>query len=194
MTAMQNGISRRFLLRCFAGAGGSLVLGFNLPEARAADYLPQPHPMPRDEINAWIEIGPDSIVTIRVPHTEQGQGGMTSVAQLVTEELDVPWENVRAVFADMNRHVNEGEEYINTSTAGSNLVRNRHPHLMLAGANARERLRQAAADAWGVTRSEVVASQGMLTAGSNSATYGEMAAAAAAVTLDAEPTIKAYRS
>ena len=192
MTVMEKGLSRRFLLKCFAGAGGSLVLGFNLPEAHAAEYVPQPDVITRDEINAWIEISPDSIVTIRVPHTEQGQGGITSVAQLITEELDVPWDNVRTVFADMNRHVNEGETYINTSTAGSNLVRNRHPHLMLAGANARERLRQAAAETWGVSRADVVAKQGMLTSGSNSATYGEMAAAAAAVTLEEEPTIKAY--
>lgn len=192
MTVMEKGISRRFLLQCFAGAGGSMVLGFNIPAANAAEYVPQPDMMTHDEINAWIEIGADNMVTIRVPHTEQGQGGMTSVVQLVTEELDVPLDNVQAVFADMNRQVNEGEEYISTFTAGSALVRSQHPHLMLAGANARERLKEAAAQAWGVARGDVLAKQGMLTSGANSATYGEMAEAAAGVTLAEEPTIKAY--
>ena len=131
-------------------------------------------------------------MTIRVPHTEMGQGGMTSVAQLVAEELNVPWQNVRAVLADANRNVTRGNEYKDMSTGGSNLVRNRHPHIMQAGASARERLKEAAAQKWGVKRSEVKAEQGILTAGSNRGTYGEFATAAAAIKLAEEPKIKAY--
>ena len=56
-----------------------------------------------------------------------GQGVLTSVAQLVAEELNVPWQNVRAVLADANRNVTRGNEYKDMSTGGSNLVRNRHP-------------------------------------------------------------------
>ena len=78
------------------------------------------------------------------------------------------------------------------STGGSNLVRNRHPHIMQAGASARERLKEAAAQKWGVKRSEVKAEQGILTAGSNRGTYGEFATAAAAIKLAEEPKIKAY--
>jgi isoquinoline 1-oxidoreductase beta subunit len=63
---------------------------------------------------------------------------------------------------------------------------------MQAGASARERLRHAAAARWGVPVDDVVAKQGMLTAGNNSGTYGEFAADAAAVTLEAEPAIKPY--
>jgi isoquinoline 1-oxidoreductase beta subunit len=202
MTHIEKQISRRFLLKSFAGAGGSFVLGFNLPTlAEAATYVTQPRSMNPNEINAWIEISRDNIVTIRVPHTEQGQGGMTSVCQLVTEELDMPWENVRGVFADMNRQVNQDNDadgkadnpYINTGTAGSALVRSRHPHLCGAGASARERLKQAAAEAWGVPRDAIVASQGVLTSGTKSATYGDFAEAAAGVTLAEEPKIKAYK-
>jgi CO/xanthine dehydrogenase Mo-binding subunit len=132
------------------------------------------------------------IVTIRVPHTEMGQGAMTSVAQLVAEELNVPWKDVRAVLADANRHVTQGNVYNDMSTGGSNLVRNRHPHLMQAGASARERLKEAAAKAWGVDRSQVKAEQGILTAGTNRGTYGAFATAAAQVTLAEEPKIKKY--
>ena len=51
---------------------------------------------------------------------------------IIAEELDVPWDSIRTVFADMNRHVNNGEEYIVTTTHGSQLVRLQHPHLVHA--------------------------------------------------------------
>jgi isoquinoline 1-oxidoreductase beta subunit len=190
-------LSRRAFIRTTVAAGGGMVLGFNIPtaaEAAAATVNPQLWKAPADgvEINAWLTIDPAGIVTVRVPHTEMGQGGMTSVAQLVAEELDVPWENVRAVLADANRHVTRGNVYVDMSTGGSNLVRNRHPHIMQAGASARERLREAAARRWGVERSQVAAKQGVLTAGANRGTYGEFASAAAQVALPQEPKIKAY--
>lgn len=190
-------LSRRAFIRTTLAAGGGMVLGFNIPtaaEAAAATVKPELWKAPADgaEINAWLTIDPAGVVTVRVPHTEMGQGGMTSVAQLVAEELDVPWENVRAVLADANRHVTRGNVYVDMSTGGSNLVRNRHPHIMQAGASARERLREAAARRWGVERSQVTARQGVLTAGTNRGTYGEFASAAAQVALPQEPKIKAY--
>ena len=185
-------LSRRTLIRTMAGTGGGMLLGFHIPGALAAVVAPKPWTSPADgeEINAWLAIDADGTVTIRVPHTEQGQGGLTSVAMLIAEELDVPWEKVQAVFADMNRHVNEGGEYIVTTTHGSQLVRLRHPHIMQAGASARERLKAAAAAAWQVDRADVLARQGRLTSGARSATYAEFAAAAAAITLAEEPAIK----
>lgn len=186
-------VSRRTVIRTMLGAGGGMILGFHVPNAVAAVVAPRPWTTPTDgvEINAWLTIDTDGTVTVRVPHTEQGQGGLTSVAMLIAEELDVPWESIRAVFADMNRHVNEGEEYVATSTHGSQLVRQQHPHIMQAGASARERLKEAAARAWGIERREVTARQGVLSAGHRRATYAELASAAAEITLEREPRIKA---
>src|SRR3979490_1133405 len=76
------------------------------------------------------------------------------------------------------------------STHGSQLLRLQHPHLMGAGASARERLKQAAAEAWGVDRSQVEAKLGVLTAGDRPGTYGAFAEAAAKVKLDKEPEIQ----
>lgn len=193
MAVLDATISRRTLIRSMLAAGGGMILGFHVPVAEAAVVAPKPWTGPTDgvEINAWLTIGADGTVTIRVPHTEQGQGALTSVSMMVAEELDVPWESVHAVFADMNRHVNKGREYIVTTTHGSQLVRMQRPHISQAGASARERLKQAAAEAWGVDRSEVTARQGILTAGSHHATYAELASAAATVKLDREPEIKA---
>jgi isoquinoline 1-oxidoreductase beta subunit len=193
----KSNLSRRSFIRTAVAAGGGLVLGFHIPgfdKAMAALVQPElwKDPTGGTEINAWLTIDPQGVVVVRVPHTEMGQGGITSVSQLIAEELDVPWENVRAVLADANRFVTKGQEYKDMSTGGSNLVRSRHPHIMQAGASARERLKAAAAKKWGVEPSAVTAKQGVLTSGNNKGTYGEFATAAAGVTLAQEPKIKKY--
>jgi isoquinoline 1-oxidoreductase beta subunit len=192
MTLTGKQISRRTLIRTMVGAGGGMILGFRIPGAVAQVIAPKPWTTPTKgpEINAWLTIDADGTVTIRVPHTEQGQGALTAVSSMIAEELDVPWQSVRAVFADMNRHVNGGREYRVTTTHGSQLVRQQHPHIMQAGASARERLKEAAAQAWGVPRSAVIAKQGELRSGNRVARYAEFATAAAKVRLDKEPAIK----
>lgn len=188
----QLNLSRRAFIQTSVTAGGGLLLGFHVPSLFAARVEPQPWKTPTNgvEINAWLTIDRDGTVTIRVPHTEMGQGALTAVAMMIAEELHVDWSRIQAVFADPNRHVNRGREYVETDTYGSALVRARHPHIMQAGASARERLKAAAAQAWGVERSAVDAKLGKLSAGKRSGTYAEFAAAAAKITLAAEPAIK----
>ncbi|NNE39151.1 MAG: molybdopterin-dependent oxidoreductase, partial [Gammaproteobacteria bacterium] len=189
---MNTNLTRRTLIRTMVGAGGGMLLGFHVPGASAAVVAPKPWTTPGDgsEINAWLSIDADGTVTIRVPHSEQGQGALTSVAMMVAEELDVPWKNVQTVFADINRHVNYGGEYISTRTSGSAVVRRRHPHIMQAGASARERLKEAAARIWKVKSQDVVAKQGVLSSGGHQGDYSEFAELAAQISLDSEPAIK----
>jgi isoquinoline 1-oxidoreductase beta subunit len=186
-------LSRRSFIRTSVAAGGGLMLGFHMPQSLAATIGPRPQSTTTavgTEINAWVVIDKSGTVTLRIPHTEMGQGGLTSVTMLIAEELDVDWSKIKTEWADANRHLRNNKEYKVMSTHGSQLVRFQHPHLMGAGASARERLKQAAAEAWGVERSEIEAKLGVLTAGSRTATYGEFAEAAARVTLDKEPEIK----
>ena len=185
-------LSRRSFLQASVAAGGGLMLGFHMPTALAASIGPRAQSTTTAggiEINAWIVIDKDGTVTMRIPHTEMGQGGITSVAMLIAEELNVDWSKIKTEFADANRHLRNDKEYKVMSTHGSQLVRLQHPHLMGAGASARERLKQAAAEAWGVDRSEIQAKLGVLTAGNRTGTYGEFADAAAKVKLDKEPEI-----
>jgi isoquinoline 1-oxidoreductase beta subunit len=184
-------ISRRAFIQTSVAAGGGFLLGFHIP-AFAARVEPKPWSTPTNgvEINAWLTIDPDGRVTIRVPHTEMGQGALTSVSMMIAEELDVDWANVQAVFADANRHLRNNKEYKVMSTHGSMLVRFQHPHIMQAGASARERLKEAAAREWGVARSQVQARLGVLEAGRRKGTYAQFATAAARITLDQEPAIK----
>ena len=120
-----------------------------------------------------------------------GQGALTSVAMMIAEELNVDWTRVRAVFADPNRHLRNGNEYTSMNTSGSAVVRRQHPHIMQAGASARERLKEAAALAWGVDRSTVEAKLGTLKSGTRAGTYAEFATAAAKPSRSSEePAIK----
>jgi len=185
-------LSRRSFIQASAAVGGGLMLGFHMPDALAATISPKTSSTSTavgTEINAWLVIDKDNTVTMRIPHTEMGQGGLTSVTMLIAEELNVDWSKIKTEWADANRHLRNNKEYKVMSTHGSQLVRLQHPHLMGAGASARERLKQAAAESWGVDRSQIEAKLGTLTAGNRTATYGEFAEAAAKVKLDKEPEI-----
>jgi isoquinoline 1-oxidoreductase beta subunit len=61
---------------------------------------------------------------------------------------------------------------------------------MQAGASVRERLKEAAAQAWGVPRDSITAKDSILSSGNNRGTYAEFATAAAAITLAVEPVPK----
>jgi isoquinoline 1-oxidoreductase subunit beta len=184
-------LSRRTFIQSSLAAGGGLAIGFHIPDVFAARVESQPWTTPTSgvEINAWLTIDKDGLVTIRVPHTEMGQGALTSVSMMIAEELNVDWTKIQAVFADPNRHLRNNREYKVMSTHGSMLVRLQHPHIMQAGASARERLKEAAAQAWGVERSTIEAKLGRLTAGRRSGTYAQFASAAAKIALTEEPAI-----
>ena len=200
-------LNRRKFIVASASAAGGLMLAFRIPGARADAMMEEPWKAGEggQEVNAWLVIDPDDTVTIRVGQSEMGEGVFTAMPMLVAEELQCDWSKVRAVYADVNRHVqNTAEPYMvaagaaketdqlyqRMATGGSGAVRRSRQYLHQAGASARERLKQAAADAWGVERSAVTAADGVLRAGNHSGTYGEFAAAAAAVELESEPAIK----
>ena len=91
-------ISRRSFIKTAVAAGGGLMLGFHMPAALAASIGSKTQSTTTaigTEINAWIVIDKDGTVTLRIPHTEMGQGGATSVAMLIAEELNVDWAKIK---------------------------------------------------------------------------------------------------
>ena len=47
------------------------------------------------EPNAWLTITPDGAITVHVTRAEMGQGVGTALAQIVAEELEADWKDVR---------------------------------------------------------------------------------------------------
>ena len=190
-------ITRRKFIKTTAAAGGGMVVGFAIPtaaQAAAINMNPWESPTDKDgeEINAWLTVDRDGTVTIRLGQSEMGEGVFTSMPMIVAEELQVDWKMVKAEYADANRHVRNDNVYQRMSTGGSGAVRRSRVYLQQAGASARERLKEAAAQAWGVARSTVTAKDSVLSSGNNTGTYAEFAAAAAAImfTEEEEPAIK----
>lgn len=52
------------------------------------------------DLNAYLKIGEDGRVTCLVGKVELGQGAMTSLAQVLAEELDVPFDSVDVIMGD----------------------------------------------------------------------------------------------
>ncbi len=188
-------ITRRNFIVSTAAAGGGMMLGFYLPSAAQAANIannPWERPTAKDgqEVNAWLVIDPDGTVTIRVAQSEMGEGVFTSMPMLVAEELQADWKAIKAEYADANRHIKQNNIYQRMSTGGSSAVRSSRVYLQQAGASARERLKEAAAKDWGVTRDQVTAKDSVLTAGTKRGTYAEFATKASQINFDKEPAIK----
>ena len=103
-------INRRDFLATVAAAQGAFVLGFWMPQkagaqtVRNSTWYQEPA---TPEVNAWIVVAPDDIVTIRIAQTELGQGVWTSNAMMVCEELQCDWTKVRPQYASANRDARE---------------------------------------------------------------------------------------
>lgn len=145
--------------------------------------------LPREwfELNGYLKIGDNGLVTIMSPNPEGGQNVKTSMPMIVAEELDADWEKVVVEQAPLNAGA-----FSFQWLGGSQAIRRGWPGLRLAGASARLMLRTAAATAWGVPLSEVTTEKGVLhhRASGQSAHYGEMASAAAGVPVPEEVALK----
>jgi isoquinoline 1-oxidoreductase beta subunit len=188
MTTIKTSIGRREFLKASALAGGGLMLSFSW----LAGCLPKEEDaltMPKEwfELNGYLKIGENGVVTIMSPNPEIGQNVKTSMPMLVAEELDVDWKMVIVEQAPLNTAV-----FTRQLAGGSQSIRQGWKSLRMAGATARTMLREAAAKAWQVPVGEVTTESSMLLhkASGKSATYGEMASAAAKITVPKEVQLK----
>jgi len=189
--------SRRYFILTAVSAAGGLVLGITAaPDvAHAATTSKQPwtdSDRAPHEIDAWIAIDPDDSILIRYQRSEMGQGSMTALPMIITEELQCDWSKVRIEYASANRSVREKRVYGDMFSHGSMSVRQSQKMMQQVGASARERIVAAAAARWHVAASECVAAQSVVTHRPSGRTlrYGQLAADAAKIKLAAEPTIK----
>jgi isoquinoline 1-oxidoreductase beta subunit len=188
---------RHFILTAATAAGGLMIgIGAEPGFAEAATVVAQPwnddNAYAANEIDAWIAIDPDDSILIRYQRSEMGQGSMTALPMIITEELQCDWSKVRIEYASPNRNVRENKVYGDMFSNGSRSVRASQKKMQQVGASARERLIAAAAAQWNVPATECKAASSVVTHGASGRTlrFGELAAEAAKVKLDKEPAIK----
>ncbi len=188
MTTAKIKFGRRSFIRNTVLASGGLMLGFSWITSCKPDSE-QALEMPDEwfEINAYLKIGENGVVTIMSTNPEFGQGVMTSMPMVVAEELDVDWKKVIVEQAPFNTEI-----YQRQFTGGSQALRQGWNGLRMAGGTARQMLREAAAKAWNVPVNEITTEAGTLhhKNSGKSAGYGEMASAAAQIPVPTEVDLK----
>jgi len=96
-------MNRRQFLKRMGVLGGGIVIYFNALDRNALARMPRAGflgaRIPTD-FNAFLRIGVDNRVVLYTGKIEMGQGAMTSIPQLLAEELDVNYDSVEIVMGD----------------------------------------------------------------------------------------------
>jgi nicotinate dehydrogenase subunit B len=168
-------LKKEFSRKTFLRGSGALVIGFSLAGAglagkasaagpTAAGYMPD-----ATQVDSWLTIGADNTVTVKTSQIEVGQGVTTGLLMLAAEELDVSLAQMRYSPSDTWAVVNSG------STGGSTGIQSSGgPKLRAAAALAKQTLLSLASKSLGVPVSSLSVSNGVVSGGGKSISYGEL--------------------
>jgi|GEM_PF-1196108 len=107
MPIVKTQLDRRSFLKASGVAGGGMLLGISwlagcqpkeIQEATAT--LKEPEIW--FEMNGFVKIGDNGLITIMSPNPEGGQNVKTSMPMIVAEELDIDWKKVTVEQAPLN--------------------------------------------------------------------------------------------
>lgn len=158
-------VSRRDFLK---GLGGGIVILFAVGEPPVEG---QGRRGERPDFNAYLRIGEDGRVTCFTGKIEMGQGPVTSLAQTLADELDVPLDSVDMVMGDTELCP------FDAGTWGSTTTPRFGPILRAAGAEARAVLMGLAAVRLKVPKDQLAVKEGVVydkTQQSRKVTYAEL--------------------
>ena len=161
-------LSRRQFLQTI---GGGIIVFFTVGDVRAAPGRRAGGREPLD-FNAYLRIGEDGRVTCFTGKIEMGQGIITSLAQMLADELDVSLESVDMVMGDTDLCPWD------MGTFGSRSTRFFGPPLRAAGAEARAVLLELASEHLDVPRDRLQVENGLVFDKKNAdrrVTYGQLA-------------------
>ncbi len=153
--------------------GGGLVVAFVLQDLFSFGgntITSESSSVPVNQVGAWIHIGEDGKVTVYTGKVEVGQNIRTSLAQIVAEELKVPFSSVKMIMGDTDLVPWDA------GTFGSRSTPQMGTQLRKAAATAREALVEMAAKNWNVKPTDLTAEDGMVlnTANNKKISYGEL--------------------
>ena len=175
-------------MKASTAAGGGMVLGFSwlascTPTAEEIKSMPEAW----FDINAFLKVGDNGIVTIMSPNPEIGQNVKTAMPMIVAEELDVAWEDVVVEQAPLDT-----KKFTRQLAGGSQSIRQGWQGLRMAGATARRMLLEAAAKEWEVPVGELTTDSGVIKheGSGKSMGYGDIASAAGGIEVPEEIPLK----
>ena len=160
--------------RSFLKTSGALIVGFSagtLKIARAQGPVQGSPAM--NQLDSWIAIAADGSITAYSGKEELGQGISTAQAQLVAEELSVPFNRVKLIYCDTALTPDQAH----TSGSQSHPTNFNHGNLGQAGATARELLFRMASERLGAPVEQLTASDGVISLKndpSKRVTYGQL--------------------
>jgi nicotinate dehydrogenase subunit B len=142
------------------------------------------------EFNAFLQIAEDGSVNCYTGKIEMGQRAITSLAQIMAEEIEVPFERVKMVMGDTDLCPWDG------GTSGSNTIRTFSPRMRVAAAEAKTVLLQLGSDYLHVPVSQLEVKDGIISDIKNNkskVSYGELAKGKKIEKhLDGKPELKDY--
>ena len=151
LNSADSSIDRRDFLK---KAGGGLFILFTLGNS-VWEFQERQGRLPTD-FNAFLKIGEDGRVSCLTGKIEMGQGVVTSLGQMLADELDVALESVDMVMGDTDLCPWD------MGTFGSLSTRSFGPHLRAAGAEGRLALKEMAAERFKVPVKNLVTDEGVV--------------------------------
>jgi nicotinate dehydrogenase subunit B len=107
-------------------------------------------------LDSWLEIASDGMVTVFTSKVELGTGIETALAQIVAEELDVPFARVKMDAGDTAKAIDQ------SVTAASRTLERGGPQLRQAAAAARQELVKLASAKLGTPVGELIVEDGVV--------------------------------
>ncbi|GLR15681.1 xanthine dehydrogenase family protein molybdopterin-binding subunit [Portibacter lacus] len=178
-------VNRRSFIQVSSLVSGGLVLGFSWGSCTRPEEVIV---MPKEwfDLNGFLKIGDNGLVTIMSPNPEIGQNVKTAMPMIIAEELDVDWKNVIVEQAPLNT------DLFNRQVAGgSQSIRQGWTSLRTTGATAKQMLINAAAQKWEVEASTLKAEKGfVINSAGEKLGYGELASIASGMEVPTSESVK----
>lgn len=169
---------RRSLLKSMAAVSAGVVFPVAMSGCRVDDFGPA-EPV---ELISWVVIEPNNTVRIRIPQSDIGQGVITTLSQVLAEEMDLNWSLVRPEFFDPLTNLRRGNVYVYTCTESSWSADRLFDPMRMAGAQIRQMLLIAASRRSRIPVDELrTESSSIISAAGGRQSYAEVALAASRI-------------